>query len=81
MGQVLEFKQPKPLKGFIRDELVYPICVRCARVQNLGKPDSYICGGGCMNLHNLAEPTIDLREIDSGMPSDSPYGRPEKEPA
>ena len=58
MADILEFKKPKPLKGFIRNKFV----------DNLPPV-------------NLAEPIIDLREIDTGMPSDSPYGRPEKEPA
>jgi len=64
MADILEFKKPKPLKGFIPVEMKEHIR------SFLGQPK-----------FNLAEPIIDLREIDSGMPSDSPYGRPEKEPA
>ncbi len=44
MGELLQFKRPKPLKGFIPDDINDPICEDC-------RPDGrggYVCkGNGC----------------------------------
>ncbi len=50
MGDILEFKRPKPLKGFIPDQMssyaAEPICVECIRISVFGHPDSFTCRGG-----------------------------------
>jgi hypothetical protein len=47
MADILEFKRPKPLKGFIPDDINDPICEDC-------RPDGrggYTCkGGACAGM-------------------------------